>query len=100
MERDVKPNYPWVFGTARLEIVQFIPTWSGEENDKYFIEFNEDTSDWENDDLMLFVMPSMDKYGNADNLVSRLVIYCYKKAEINTPPTTCMLWTCAGKIQG
>ena len=53
--------------------------------------FNADNSYSESYDLMLFVMPSMDKYGNADNLVSRLVIYCYKKAEINTPPTTCML---------
>ena len=42
---------------------------------------NSDTSDSENDDLMLFLMSSMDKYDNGYKPVSELVIYCYKTAE-------------------
>ena len=51
---------------------------------------NADTSDSENDDRMLFVVPSIDKYGNSYKPVSWSVIDCYKTAE-NPPPTTCML---------
>ena len=44
-------------------------------------KFNADNSYSESYDLMLFVMPSMDKYFNGDRLFYRLVIDCYNTAE-------------------
>ena len=57
-------------------LVQFIPLWDGEYNENILSSLNAETSDSENDDLMLFLMPDMDKYGNIYKPVSWSVMDC------------------------